>query len=86
MVAKYRPKPTLIAVTPLETTYRRLALSWDVLPLKINYTESTDDMMERAKEAAQEAELVANGDTVVITAGIPIGIPGKTNIIKADVI
>jgi len=86
MVAKYRPRTMVIAVTPLETTFRRLVLSWDVLPLKISYTENTDDMMEKAKEAAKEAGLVAVGDTVVITAGVPIGVPGKTNIIKADVI
>ena len=86
MVAKYRPRPMIIAVTPLETTYRRLALSWSVLPLKIGQTENTDDMMERAMAAAKEAGMVTAGDVVVITAGVPIGVPGKTNIIKADMI
>ena len=86
MVAKYRPRPMIIAVTPLETTFRRLALSWGVSPLKISHTENTDDMMEKAKAAAKEAGMVATGDAVVITAGVPIGVPGKTNIIKADVI
>jgi pyruvate kinase len=86
MVAKYRPRPTIIAVTPLETTFRRLALLWGVLPLKIGHTENTDDMMERAKAASKEAGMVSAGDAVVITAGVPIGVPGKTNIIKADVI
>ena len=42
-------------------------------------------MMEKAKVVANEAGLVTAGDTVVITAGIPIGVPGKTNIVKADV-
>jgi len=86
MVAKYRPRPTIVAVTPLETTFRSLALSWSVLPLKIDQTENTDDMMEKAKAAAKEAGLVKAGDTVVITAGVPIGVPGKTNTIKADII
>ncbi len=86
MVAKYRPEPTIIAVTPLEKTFRRLALSWSVLPLKIDQTEDTDDIMEKAKIATKEAGMVTAGDTVVITAGVPIGVPGKTNIIKADVI
>jgi pyruvate kinase len=86
MVAKYRPKPVIIAVTPLETTYRRLALSWSVLSLKIDQTQNTDDMMEKAKIAAREAGLLDTGDVVVLTAGVPIGVPGKTNIIKADVI
>lgn len=86
MVAKYRPRPMIIAVTPLETTYRRLSLSWGVLPLKIGHTDNTDDMMEKAKAAARDAGMVAPGDNVVITAGLPIGVPGRTNIIKADVI
>jgi len=86
MVAKYRPRPMIIAVTPLETTYRRLSLSWGVTPLKIGHTENTDDMMEKAKAAAREAGMVAFGDNVVITAGLPIGVPGRTNIIKADLI
>ncbi len=86
MVAKYRPEPLIIAVTPLETTFRRLALSWSVLPLKIDQTENTDEMIERAKVVAKEAGIIEAGDIVVITAGIPIGVPGKTNIIKADLI
>ncbi len=86
MVAKYRPEPLIIAVTPLETTFRRLALSWSVLPLKIDQTESTDEMIEKAKTVAKAAGIVEAGDIVVITAGIPIGVPGKTNIIKADLV
>ena len=86
MVSKYRPQPTIIAVTPSETTFRRLALSWSVLPLKIDQTESTDEMMEKAKVVAKEAGIVDAGDIVVITAGVPIGVPGKTNIVKADLI
>ena len=86
MVAKYRPEPMIIAVTPLESTFRELALSWSVLPLKIDQTKNTDDIMEAAEIAAKEAGIVAAGDIVVITAGVPIGVPGKTNIVKADVI
>lgn len=90
MVAKYRPRPMIIAVTPQETTYRRLALSWSTLPLKTVQTENTDDMIEKAISAAKEAGLVAAGDNVVITAGVPagthIGLSGRTNIIKAEVI
>ena len=86
MVAKYRPEPMIIGVTPLESTYRELALSWSVVPLKIDHTKNTDDMMETAKAAAREAALVNEGDTVVITAGVPMGVPGRTNIIKADLV
>ncbi|MGQ9608111.1 MAG: pyruvate kinase [bacterium] len=85
MVTKYRPKPMIIAVTPLEQTYRRLALSWGVMPLMVEETENTDQMIEKALKAAKKAGVVA-GDNVVITAGAPIGVSGKTNMIKADVI
>ena len=57
-----------------------------VLPVKIDQTESTDEMMEKAKVVAKEAGIVDAGDIVVITAGVPIGVPGKTNIVKADLI
>jgi len=88
MVTKYRPEQLIIAATPSDATFRRLSLSWGVLPLKIRQVENTDDMIEKAKAAAKEAGMVTAGDTVVITAGVPVGtaIQGKTNIIKADVI
>jgi pyruvate kinase len=86
MVTKYRPKHTIIAVTPLETTFRRLALSWGVTPLKVEDTDNTDDMIESSISAAKEAGLITIGDSVVITAGVPTGVPGRTNMIKADVI
>ncbi len=85
MVTKYRPKPMIIAVTPLEKTYRRLALSWGVLPLMVEETENTDQMIEKALKVAKKAGVVA-GDNVVITAGAPIGVSGRTNMIKADII
>ena len=84
MVTKYRPKPMIIAVTPLEETYRRLALSWGVLPQKIGHTENTDDMIEKAIVAAKGSGLVNSGDNVVITAGAPMGVTGRTNMVKAE--
>jgi len=86
MVTKYRPKHKIIAVTPMETTYKRLALSWGVIPLKVDDTDNTDDMIERAILSAKEAGLVESGNSVIITAGVPTGIPGRTNMIKADII
>ena len=71
-------------MTPLGKTFRRLAFSSGVLSLKIDQTENTDDMMETAKIAAKEVGIVAAGDVVVITAGVPMRVPGRTNLIKAD--
>jgi len=86
MVTKYRPKQIIIAVTPLDSTFKRLALSWGVIPLKVDDTDNTDAMIEKAMTASKQAGLVSEGDNVVITAGVPVGVSGKTNMIKADVI
>jgi pyruvate kinase len=86
MVAKYRPKHKMIAITPLETTFRRLALSWGVIPLKVEDTNNTDAMIERAMVAIKQYDMLSDGDSVVITAGVPVGVSGRTNMIKADVI
>lgn len=86
LVAKYRPRPPILAPTPLEETYRRLALIWGVIPILSETTQTTDEMMEKAFAAARRAGLVKRGDTVVITAGVPLGIPGTTNLIKAEIL
>ncbi len=86
LVAKYRPRPPILAPTPLEETYRRLALIWGVIPMLSETTQTTDEMMEKAFAAARRAGLVKRGDTVVITAGVPLGIPGTTNLIKAEIL
>ncbi|RMG52659.1 MAG: pyruvate kinase [Acidobacteria bacterium] len=84
LVAKYRPRPSILAPTPLEETYHRLALVWGVIPMLSEATQTTDEMMERAFTAARRAGFVRRGDTVVITAGVPLGVPGTTNLIKAE--
>lgn len=84
LVAKYRPRPSILAPTPLEETYHRLALVWGVIPMLSEATQTTDEMMGRAFTAARRAGFVRRGDTVVITAGVPLGVPGTTNLIKAE--
>jgi len=82
MVSKYRPQAPILAVTPEPSTYRRLALSWGVHPLLVAPYKTTDEMLAQAVEGALLAGLVKHGDLVVITAGVPVGIPGFTNLIK----
>ena len=82
MVSKYRPKAPIIAVTPNEQVMRRLALIWGVVPVKGEMVSSTDDMFEMAVNAAVSEGLVHLGDLVVITAGVPVGRSGTTNLIK----
>lgn len=86
MVSKLRPKAPIIAATPNERTMRRLCLSFGVYPVKVPNTESTDDMIELSVNSAVVTELVKSGDLVVITAGIPSGVAGTTNLIKVHIV
>ncbi|MGG4141626.1 pyruvate kinase [Paenibacillus algorifonticola] len=82
MVSKYRPKAPIIAVTTEETVMRRLALVWGVIPVKGSFVDSTDGLFENAVTGALSTGLLALGDTIVITAGVPVGRSGTTNLIK----
>ncbi|SFE22912.1 pyruvate kinase [Paenibacillus catalpae] len=82
MVAKYRPKAPIIAVTNDEKVMRRLALIWGVKPVLGEIAETTDAMFENAVAGARGTGLISLGDTIVITAGVPVGRAGTTNLIK----
>ncbi len=82
MVSKYRPKSPIIAVTTDEKVMRRLALGWGVLPVKGDNADTTDEMFENAVKGAMNTGLLSLGDTIVITAGVPVGRAGTTNLIK----
>jgi len=82
MVSKYKPKSPIIAVTPVEQVLRRLQLVWGVIPVKGVPASTTDEMFEIAVQGALESGIVRLGDTIVITAGVPVGRSGTTNLIK----
>lgn len=82
MVSKYRPKAPIIAVTPHESIMRRLNLIFGVVPIKGEAVENTDDMFEKAVQTSRAHGLVKLGDIVVITAGVPVGHSGTTNLMK----
>lgn len=86
MVAKYRPKAPIIAVTTQEVTARRLNLLWGVYPVLGETIATTDEMMDEAVKRSLQAGLIKNGDLVVITAGVPVGVPGTTNLIKIHIV
>ncbi|MCS6807080.1 MAG: pyruvate kinase [Acidobacteriota bacterium] len=86
LVAKYRPGRVILAPTPLEKTYRRLALVWGVTPILSEEMRNTDEMIDKAFAAALKSGLVQPGQRVVITAGVPVGVSGTTNLIKAEVL
>jgi pyruvate kinase len=86
MVARHRPSVPIVAVTPNRTTQRQLALVWGVEPVQVAEFKTTDQMVQMMVRAAREKGLVAWGDPVVLTAGIPFGSGGETNMLKVHVV
>jgi pyruvate kinase len=82
MVSKYRPKAPIIAVTPNEQIMRRLCLIWGAIPVKGEPCNSTDELFDAVVDTAIKNHHVSLGDLVVITAGVPVGRSGSTNLIK----
>ncbi len=84
LVAKFRPRIPIVAVTYSEKAKNKLALVWGVFPLAIEYFNDTDKMLARSIQATSEAMRLPKGETVVITAGVPFGVSGTTNLIKVE--
>ena len=81
MIARYKPGCQIIGCTLDEKVYRQLNLLWGVKPVMIQKEQTTDALFEEAVFKAKQAGLVKTGDTVVITAGVPLGVVGKTDMI-----
>ena len=86
MVSKYRPQATIVAVTPKEKYVRRMLLLWGVMPVFVPQSSNTDEMMSNAIEGGMKSGWVKTGDLVVITAGVPVGITGTTNMIRVHTV
>lgn len=86
MIARFRPACPVAAMTLSEKVRRQPALVWGVYPFLTGAVDSTDRLFSLCAECAWKERLVEDGDTVVITAGVPIGQSGSTNLIKAQVI
>lgn len=86
MVSKYRPRSPVIAVTPVESILRKMALVWGVKPVLTMETKTTDEMISAAVNCTLAAGLIKSGDLVVITAGVPAGIHGTTNLIRVHTV
>lgn len=84
LVAKFRPRTPIIAVTYTERTRNKLALVWGVYPVQVDFFKDTDAMLKLSIEAASKAGRLPAGSPVVITAGVPFGVPGTTNLIKVE--
>ena len=85
-ISKYRPHSDIIAVTPSEHTARQLALVWGAYPVIKKGRKTTDDLLNNAVATAVETGRVTNGDLLIITAGVPTGEKGTTNMMKLHLV
>jgi pyruvate kinase len=83
-VCRHRPCTPILALTPQAVTQRRLMLSWGVWPVLSQEIHDIAEVSQHAVEQAQHCGLARSGDAVVITAGVPLGVPGKTNLLKVE--
>ncbi|KUO67760.1 MAG: pyruvate kinase [Clostridia bacterium BRH_c25] len=86
MVSKFRPKAPIIAATSDNMVMRKLCLSFGVYPISVPQSDVTDEIIELSVNAAVTEEYIKSGDLVIITAGIPSGVAGTTNLIKVHVV
>ena len=85
-VTKYRPECPIIACTPDPVVHRQLKLSWGILPLLTEEENDTTALFNHAVDAAMEAGYIEAGELVVLTAGVPVGHSGTTNLLKVHVV
>ena len=86
MVSRFRPRIPIIGLTTSDKAFRKLALSWGVVPMMIDNFDSVDVLFYFAKDAARKSGLVKKGERVVLTGGTPTGKGGNTSLISIDVL
>ena len=84
MVSRFRPSTTVVALLLDPQVQRQMALYWGVEPITMPQASNTDELVELAVRSAEEAGLVKRGDLVVVTAGVPVGVSGTTNMIRVQ--
>jgi pyruvate kinase len=86
MVAKYRPPIHVIAFSPSEIVQSQLNLSWGVCPLKMEFLNTTDEIIRQTEKILIEKKFVKKGDLIIILLGAPVFIKGTTNLMKLHVV
>lgn len=84
MISKYRPVCNIIAGTTSDKAYRQLNMSWGVTPIHLEEKSEIFELFDHAVEGGKERGLLKAGDKVVITAGVPLGVSGNTNMLKVQ--
>lgn len=85
-VSKLRPRQPILALSRHMSTVRGLNLCWGVTPVLVPDWKDTDEMLERSKRIPQELGMASTGEKIVIIAGVPISLPGTTNLIKLEIV
>ena len=85
-VSKYRPQVPILAITPNKATQRQLSLSWGIRAFQIPEPSRIAVLFARGARVAQKTGVAKEGDLVVITGGVPIGVPGSTNLLKVEMV
>ncbi len=86
MISRHRPLIPIFAVTANARTQRQLALVWGVRAARVNRAATLDEIIAEGLQRALEAGLVQPGDLAVVTAGVPVGVPGRTNMVQVRVV
>ncbi|ABR50150.1 pyruvate kinase [Alkaliphilus metalliredigens QYMF] len=86
MVSRFKPQAPIIAATTSERVMRKLSLTWGAYCLLVDEFQSTDDIIDATVEHALEKEYIKRGDLIVMTAGVPVGIAGTTNLLKVHIV
>lgn len=85
-ISKFRPKAPIIAATTTPRVMRKLSLVWGVYPVLSVESDVTDEVIDRSIHSAMEKGYIKEGDLIIITAGIPVGVSGTTNLIKVHTV
>lgn len=86
VVSKFRPQAPIIATTTTEEVMNSLTLVWGVHPLLTSWSKDTDEVIDNSISVALEKGFIKQGDLIVITAGLPVGVKGTTNLIKVHTV
>ncbi|MHB1453982.1 MAG: pyruvate kinase [Saccharofermentanales bacterium] len=85
MISKYRPNCLIIGCSPSPNVCRQLNMSWGIIPLLVDEKKTADELFDHAVDKAEKSGIITAGEIVVITAGVPLGISGTTNMMKVQV-
>jgi pyruvate kinase len=86
MISKYRPNAPILGCTTSESSYRKLSLAWGVQSVMVDNMQDIDALFSKAIEAAKDTSIVKEGDLVVLTSGVPLGVSGTTNLMKVETV